>query len=163
MAFWTTTPERDPKRNFRFQIFITGVQGTEPAVWWAKKVAKPNFTVAESKHVYLGHTFYYPGKVEWQAISMTLVDPVDPGSLFRINQIIRSGGYVIPGDANTLTTQSKSKTNNAIGKVAFQQLIWNSAMIGQHVKLPIKVDSEHSSQQNKRELNVMVDFPEPAT
>jgi len=48
MAFWTTTPERDPKRNFRFQIFITGVQGTEPAVWWAKKVAKPNFTVAES-------------------------------------------------------------------------------------------------------------------
>jgi|TARA_R110001583_G_scaffold60749_1_gene180192 hypothetical protein len=122
MAFWTTTPERDPKRNFRFQIFITGVQGTEPAVWWAKKVAKPNFTIAESKHVYMGHTFYYPGKVEWQAISMTLVDPVDPGSLFRINQIIRSGGYVVPGDANQLTTQSKAKTNGAIGKVAIRQL-----------------------------------------
>ena len=80
MAFWTTTPERDPKRNFRFQVLMTGIQGTEPAVWWAKKVAKPNFTVAESKHVYLGHTFYYPGKVEWQTISMTLVDPVDPQS-----------------------------------------------------------------------------------
>ena len=67
MSFWTTTPERDPKRNFRFQVFITGIQDSEPAVWWAKKIAKPNFTIAESKHVYMGHTFYYPGKVEWQA------------------------------------------------------------------------------------------------
>ena len=54
MAFWTTTPEQDPKRNFRFQVFMTGIQDSEPAVWWAKKVTKPNFTVAESKHVYLG-------------------------------------------------------------------------------------------------------------
>ena len=77
MAFWTTTPEQDPKRNFRFQVFMTGIQDSEPAVWWAKKVTKPNFTVAESKHVYLGHTFYYPGKVEWQTISMTLVDPLN--------------------------------------------------------------------------------------
>ena len=112
MAFWTTTPERDPKRNFRFQVFITGVQGTEPAVWWAKKVAKPNFTVAESKHVYLGHTFYYPGKVEWQTIAMTLVDPLDPGSLYRFNQAVRSAGYRIPGNANVLTTQSKKKAHH---------------------------------------------------
>ena len=43
MAFWTTTPDRDPKRNFRFQVFMTGIQDSEPAVWWAKKVAKPNW------------------------------------------------------------------------------------------------------------------------
>ena len=122
MSFWTNTPERDPKRNFRFKVRIGGIQGTEPAVWWAKKVAKPNFTVAESKHVYLGHTFYYPGKVEWQAISMTLVDPVDPGSLFRINNIIRSGGYVVPGDPNTLITQSKNKTNSSLQFVEVIQL-----------------------------------------
>ena len=123
MSFWTNTPERDPKRNFRFQVSIGGIQGTtEPAVWWAKKVAKPNFTIAESKHVYIGHTFYYPGKVEWQSIAMTLVDPVDPGSLFRINNIIRSGGYVVPGDANTLTTQSKNKTNSALQYVQIRQL-----------------------------------------
>ena len=87
MAFWTTTPEKDPKRNFRFKVLIDGLQtgpdGTQPSVWWAKKIQKPNFTVAESKHVYLGHSFYYPGKVEWQAITMTLVDPVMPGSLHR--------------------------------------------------------------------------------
>lgn len=122
MAFWTTTPERDPKRNFRFQVFITGIQGTEPAVWWAKKVAKPNFTVAESKHVYLGHTFYYPGKVEWQTIAMTLVDPLDPGSLYRFNQSVRSAGYRIPGDANVLTTQSKKKATTSLGAVKILQI-----------------------------------------
>lgn len=122
MAFWTTTPERDPKRNFRFQVLMTGIQGTEPAVWWAKKVAKPNFTVAESKHVYLGHTFYYPGKVEWQTISMTLVDPVDPGSLFRINTIIRQAGYRVPANANVLTTKSKPKATSALGAVKILQI-----------------------------------------
>ena len=122
MAFWTTTPERDPKRNFRFQVLIGGIQGTEPAVWWAKKVAKPNFTIAESKHVYMGHTFYYPGKVEWQTIAMTLVDPVDPGSLFRLNNIIRSSGYVIPEDGNTLFTQSKRRSKEAIQFVKILQI-----------------------------------------
>ena len=122
MAFWTTTPERDPKRNFRFQVYMTGIQDSEPAVWWAKKVAKPNFTVAESKHVYLGHTFYYPGKVEWQTITMTLVDPVDPGSLFRINRIIRQAGYRVPADGNTLTTQSKGKSTAALGSVKILQI-----------------------------------------
>ena len=123
MAFWTTTPERDPKRNFRFQVLMTGIQGEDqPAVWWAKKIAKPNFTVAESKHVYLGHTFYYPGKVEWQTISMTLVDPVDPGSLFRINTIIRQAGYRVPANANVLETKSKRKATSALGAVKILQI-----------------------------------------
>ena len=129
MAFWTTTPDRDPKRNFRFQVFMTGIQDSEPAVWWAKKVAKPNFTVAESKHVYLGHTFYYPGKVEWQTISMTLVDPVDPGSLFRINRVIRQAGYRVPGDANSLTTKSKGKATAALGAVKILQIDANGSQI----------------------------------
>ena len=132
MAFWTTTPERDPKRNFRFQVQIDGLQtgnSTETSVWWAKKIAKPNFTVAESKHVYLGHTFYYPGKVEWQAISMTLVDPVDPGSLNRLNRIVRSTGYVVPGDANQLQTKSKGKAVGALGAVVIRQLDANGGAI----------------------------------
>ena len=122
MAFWTTTPERDPKRNFRFQVQIDNLNKDETSVWWAKKIAKPNFTVAESKHVYLGHTFYYPGKVEWQSISMTLVDPVNPGSLFRLNQIITSTGYVVPADPNQLNTKSKNRAVNALGAVVIRQL-----------------------------------------
>jgi len=122
MALWTTTPERDPKRNFRFQVQIDNLNKDETSVWWAKKIAKPNFTVAESKHVYLGHTFNYPGKVEWQAISMTLVDPVNPGSLNRLNRIVRNTGYVVPGDANQLNTNSKGRAVGALGAVVIRQL-----------------------------------------
>jgi len=125
MAFWTKAAitDRDPKRNFRFRVLIGGIQDeVNNSVWWAKKVTKPNYTVAESKHVYLGHTFYYPGKVEWQAISMTLVDPVSPGSLNRLNKVITQSGYVIPGNANMLRTQSKGQAVGALGNVVIEQL-----------------------------------------
>lgn len=129
MAFWTAgATERDPKRNFRFQVLISGLQETvdgnsaQESVWWAKKIAKPNFTIAESKHVYLGHTFYYPGKVEWQTISMTLVDPVNPGSLNRLNNIISQSGYIVPKDANTTITQSKQGAVGGLKNVTILQL-----------------------------------------
>ena len=129
MAFWTAgATEQDPKRNFRFQVFISGLQqsvdgnSSQESIWWAKKITKPNFTVAESKHVYLGHTFYYPGKVEWQSISMTLVDPVNPGSLNRLNSIVTQSGYVVPGSPNTLVTQSKQGSVGALKNVTIIQI-----------------------------------------
>ena len=89
MAFWSSVETKDPKRNFRFTITFAGLQGsTEPSVWWAKKVSKPNFTVTESKHAYMNHTYYWPGRVEWQPITMTLVDPVDPASNKTLNKLI---------------------------------------------------------------------------
>ena len=36
MAFWTTGNQEDPKRNFRFQVSITGL-GNNVAVWWDGK------------------------------------------------------------------------------------------------------------------------------
>ncbi len=132
MAFWTTANKesRDPKRNFRFKVLIDGLQDSvNSSVWWAKKITKPNFTVAESKHVYLGHTFYYPGKVEWQAITMTLVDPVDPGSLSRLNDIIRRSGYTVPGDGNMVRTMSKAGALGALGNVEIIQIDGDGAQV----------------------------------
>ena len=53
---------------------------------------------------------------------MTLVDPVTPGSLFRLNRVIRQAGYRIPADGNTLVTQSKSKATNSLGAVKILQI-----------------------------------------
>ena len=123
MAFWTESG-KDPKRNFRFQVQFAGAQGD--VIWWAKKIAKPNYTVAESKHVYLGHTFYYPGKVEWQEISMTLVDPADTGNkqdaLQMINKIIKASGYQLPGDSSQNKTLDKKGFVNSVGDIVISQL-----------------------------------------
>ena len=120
MAFWTDGPGNgatEPKRNFRFQVEMTGVNGKGGAstsiLWWAKKVTKPNFTIGEGKHVYLGHTFYYPGKVEWQEISMTLVDPISPNASAIFMEMVQKSGYIVP-KAPTESTSSKT-----LGKYKF--------------------------------------------
>jgi len=120
MAFWTDHTGQDPKRNFRFIATIGNMP--DGATWYCKSAQKPAFTVADVSHSFLNHTFYYPGKVEWQTIAMTLVDPLDPGSLYRFNQSIRSAGYRIPGDANVLTTQSKKKATTSLGAVKILQI-----------------------------------------
>ena len=123
MAFWNTPGNQDPKRNFRFKVLFTGIAANETHVWWAKKINKPNFTVAEGKHVYLGHTFYYPGKLEWQTISMTLVDPVTPGALKAINEAIHASGYDgAPAEPNDVITMNKPKATAALGNIQILQI-----------------------------------------
>jgi hypothetical protein len=73
MAFWDSG-EVDPKRKFRFTIDFGGTNYYLPQ-WVVKKVDKPGFSIAEAKHNFLSHTFYFPGKVEWKEISVSLVDP----------------------------------------------------------------------------------------
>jgi len=139
MSFWTSVSEttKDPKRNFRWKIdigYMTSGDGGNAAeasgvVWWAKKVVKPNFTVAESKHSYLNHTFYWPGRVEWQTVSLTLVDPVDPNTVALTNQIIENSGYKIPGAAENLETMSKGKSSKALTHVIISQFASDGATI----------------------------------
>ena len=102
MAFWTSVGgnTKDPKRGFRFKVEFNGYNADGSGVlWFAKKVTKPNFSVTESSHSFLNHNYYYPGRVEWQEISLTLVDPVSPGAVAQTNAIIQASGYKIPADA----------------------------------------------------------------
>jgi len=138
MAFWTQNTSTEPKRNFRFQVSMTGLndgdkggsagKASQQVLWWAKKVTKPNFTIAEGKHVYLGHTFYYPGKVEWQEISMTLVDPVSPNATAIFLDMVAKSGYIIPkkpGDGVSSATLGKGSfadSSKGIGQVVITQL-----------------------------------------
>ena len=132
MAFWTDGgTAKDPKRNFRFKVEIGGFSegahpgansGGDSTVWWAKKVQKPNFTTAESKHVFMGHTFYWPGKTEWQEITMTLVDPVSPDAMAILSNIVEKSGYDLPVLGEPLTTQSKSKSVTNLGVVRIIQI-----------------------------------------
>jgi hypothetical protein len=128
MAFWTDTNlGNDPKRNFRWQInigYMTGKAGDSSGiVWYAKKVQKPNFTITESKHAFLNHTFYWPGRVEWAPITLTLVDPVEPANAVQLtNAMIQASGYVLPAGVGVLETMSKKKAGNALSSVILKQL-----------------------------------------
>ena len=119
MPFWSdaSVGVRDPKRQFRWIATI----GSIPA-FTLKKVTKPSFNVLESQHKFLNHTYYYPGRVEWQEISVTLADPVDPDMASTVISIVRAAGYAPARSAQDLNTMSKSKAVAALQGFAIEQL-----------------------------------------
>ena len=123
MAFWSQELQagtKDPKRKYRFKIIFTGMG--DGIIWYAKTVKKPSYNVTQAEHTFLNHKYYFPGKVEWQEVSMTLVDPVSPGAVAQTNAIIRSSGYKPPGNSNELETISKGKASAAMGSVKIIQI-----------------------------------------
>ena len=129
MPFWSSDHSanaalNDPKRKFRFKIEFDGIQAQPggPVAWYAKTVTKPSFQITNTEHKYLNHTFYYPGAVQWQDVSMTLVDPVNPDVAATLSDIIVAGGYSPPADATDLVSMSKAKATNALGVIRITQL-----------------------------------------
>ena len=146
MPFWSTnfgedTTLKDPKRQFRFYVEFSNIAAPigGATLWYAKTVAKPSFQVASTEHNYLNHTFFYPGGVTWQDMTLTLVDPVDPDMAATLSDILVQSGYSPPTDAtsDSMGTISKAKAAGALGTVIVTQIdsngqelekwtLWNS-------------------------------------
>ena len=151
MTFWSTDLQtgegKDPKRKFRFTVEFPGLLGTTDAVqnlegattlpdgivWYAKSVTKPAMTVSETDHTFLDKKFYFPGRVEWSPVTLTLVDPADPDkgqdAVRQMNQLIQAAGYKMFNNSNDLATMSKSKAVSALGSVVINQLNGDGVVI----------------------------------
>ena len=105
------SPNIEPKRKFKFILTF----GDIPA-WVVKTAGRPQVTVTEgAKHHFLSHQFKFPGRVEWQEIDVTLVDPIDPDVAPVLLKIIEDAGYVLPSkwtDENSGWKKSMSKLNS---------------------------------------------------
>ena len=126
--FWTS-PNRDPKRAYRFIVDLAsggGVTGfVNGASWYASSADKPKFSVSETEHKYINHTFWYPGRVTWEDVTIKLVDPADPSAASATAEILTKSGYQIPGSAaaaETATTINKASATNALGQVTITQI-----------------------------------------
>lgn len=114
--FWSS-PNLEPKRNFRFKMNVGDV-----CFYLVKSAGRPNFEISQTEHSYLNHTFKFPGRVTWQDIDVTLVDPIDDNSLEKMRDIIvRSGYNWINEDAllneTDLNTISKAKAVAAVSNI----------------------------------------------
>ena len=131
MAFWTAAAgAQDPKRGFRFIVTL----GNMPhgASWFIKSSAKPTFKVEGAEHVFLNHTFHYPGKLTWEGpLDIELVDPVSPDAAAATATIIQASGYAPPagpfstGAHPTLVgppSISKRASLEALGRVTIDQI-----------------------------------------
>jgi len=141
MAFWSdslTKGSKDPKRKFRFTVEFPNLVGgpittaaadvkvTDGIVWYAKSVTKPTMTISEADHTFLDKKFYFPGRVEWNSVTLTLVDPADSGAkedaVQQMNKLIEASGYQMFKDSSTLGTMSKGKASAALGAVVINQI-----------------------------------------
>lgn len=116
----------EPKRKYKFYLVMEGV----PA-WVIKTAGRPNVEISTgATHQFLAHTFKFPGRVQWNDIDITLVDPIDPDVAGSVLEIIENAGYVLPSDwtmenAGWKKSLSKKKFGsgpNALGDIAIQTL-----------------------------------------
>ena len=82
--FWSEN-SIEPKRAFRWLVYISGAPQ-----FIAKSVKKPGFNVSETPHDYLNYKFYYPGRVDWTPVELTIVDPVQPDSTASLIRILQN-------------------------------------------------------------------------
>jgi len=120
MAFWTDATMQDPKRAYRFLVNLGNMPGG--ARWYAKSCKKPEISISTVEHNFLNHKFYYPGRVEWAEVTVTLVDPLDPDAAANTAAIIRAAGYNPPKTPQDTTTISKQDAVKAMGTVSVSQI-----------------------------------------
>tara|TARA_S200002703_G_C3776958_1_gene239231 strand:+ start:155 stop:694 length:540 start_codon:yes stop_codon:yes gene_type:complete len=118
--FWTSA-NVDPKRKYRFLVELAGTGGE--SLWFAKTVDKPEITIGTGEVDFMQHKFYYPGRVEWNEIGLTLVDPVSPDATGILLDILQASGYTGPMEAKTtLQSISKGAEANVLGNVVIKQV-----------------------------------------
>jgi hypothetical protein len=100
-TFWSSA-NVEPKRKFKFLVRFNSPAGSNFDIpsFVVKKVDKPGFSITETKHTFLGHNFFFPGKLEWKEINMSIVDPAGTG--LEQNKNVETGG-TIPDMSRTLT------------------------------------------------------------
>jgi hypothetical protein len=157
MAFWNET-QLEPKRKFKFLMSIDGT-GTDKKIpeYVVKKATKPSFSITEAKHQFLGHSFFFPGKLEWKEVDVTVVDAggfnekdsasagteatseaLSNDTTKTIMELLNDMGYQHPKDTAAAvagTTGGKPKTfskwggTTALGTVTFKALDSNGEIV----------------------------------
>jgi len=131
MPFWSIATNADPKRQHRWLVDITAPELAPMISYVCKKVNKPKMTIGEAEHKFINHTFYYPGGVTYDPISITLVDPANPHSTQALYDLIQVAGYRRPDDITAaniapgepdVSTMSKRRATGALGSCIITQM-----------------------------------------
>lgn len=124
MALFWSDVKTEPKRRYRFTLgFSSKGNDNQIPLWTVKTAAKPKATVSTIEHQFMDHIFKYPGRVTWDPISVTLVDPVDPDLSWQFLDVLGGGGYKYPNNATQAATSiSKKAIHEQIGDVFIRQI-----------------------------------------
>ncbi|MDC1160197.1 hypothetical protein OAT10_00435 [Luminiphilus sp.] len=130
MADFWANPSIEPKRKFRWVVY-TGI--FEP--WMAKKVTRPGYEVSSTEHQYLNHSFFYPGRIKWDEVNLTVADTSSPNydATQSVYRALESAGYIFPDDPNARSTISKSRSVGVLQQVRIDELSPSGATVGRFI------------------------------
>ena len=97
--------------------------GSSVETYAIKTVKKPSFSITEIPHQYMSHTFHYPGRVTWNPVDITFVDPVNPDMSAILSNIVVASGYNVPkSEQLAKSSMSKELFTAAVGTPTITQL-----------------------------------------
>ena len=138
MTFWQD-PALEPKRQFKFILSIPGTSETSPGLesFLIKKVKKPSWNTTETEHKFLNHSFWYPGRTQWDPIDVTVVDTLDPtaNATRQIMRILEASGYSLPdapSEASTTgwnTVSKRRAVGEGLGTIRIKTLNSDGAVV----------------------------------
>ena len=119
-----------PKRQYKWILQFSEL-GSQTGLmslpqWIVKTASKPSFTIGDSSHSFINHTFHFPGKLTWSAVDVTMVDPISPNASEALMEAIRASGYAYPnenqGNESAGVSFSKEAAVGTLGEVKLIQL-----------------------------------------
>ena len=114
--FWSSAAQ-EPKRSHRFLVSFDLPSGTSTQIY-ARTFQKPAYTIGVTEHQFLDKTFYYPGRVTWNEITMQFINSLDPDMDLELQTILLLSGYQLPDDVATggsVTNPATVNKQNAVG------------------------------------------------
>ena len=82
----------EPKRKFRWVFAIEGIDA-----FLMKAAARPNVTISEQEIQYINSRRYLAGKLNYDAISVTLYDPIAPSGAQQVMEWVRTHTETVSG------------------------------------------------------------------
>jgi hypothetical protein len=82
----------EPKRKFRWVFAIEGIDA-----FLMKSAARPNVTIGESTIEFINSKRYLAGKLAYDAISVTLYDPIAPSGAQQVMEWVRTHTETVSG------------------------------------------------------------------
>jgi len=139
MTFWQD-PNLEPKRSFKFILSIPGTGRTSKIPeFLVKKVKKPEWEIGSIEHKFLNHSFFYPGKVKWTPLDVTIVDTIDPtaNASQQIMHILEESGYELPTTPKITegwgTVSKKKAVRDALGDITIKTIDSDGAVVEEWV------------------------------
>lgn len=110
-GFWASKAS-EAKRKYRFKLRVQ-MAGTIFEEWVITKVTRPSFSITDTSHSYLNHTFKFPGRVNWEDVSFSLVEPLATDSTDILMAMLYNSGYRFPSTTNSNTIAKETSIIDA--------------------------------------------------